>query len=70
MASLFDSRVYFKGFFYQHYKVLRPWLQKVVNLTTQKNLLPIMPLFNSGIDFGAFDPKIWVFRIRVLTLRL
>jgi hypothetical protein len=26
----------------------------------------VTPLFDLGVDFGVFDPKIWEFRVRVL----
>jgi hypothetical protein len=37
--------------------LLRPWLQKVVSLTLEKEVLPIAPLSKTGIDFCFFDSK-------------
>jgi len=41
-------------------------LQKVAIVTLKKKVLLVAPLFDLGIDFGAFGTKIWAFNARVL----
>jgi hypothetical protein len=48
-------------FFTQKYGVLKK--------KPKKHVLPVAPLFEAGVDFGVFHPKIRVFRVRVLILR-
>jgi hypothetical protein len=31
-------------------------------------MLPVAPIFETGIDFGVFYPKIWVLSVGVLIL--
>jgi hypothetical protein len=69
LAPLFDSRVDFKVFVNNITMLLRPWLQKCGNFNPPKKGATSSTTFRNGVDFGVFDPKIWVFRARVLILR-
>jgi hypothetical protein len=70
VASLFDLRVNFLQCNFNGIGCQGNDFKQVTILTTlQKRVLLVAPFFETGVDFGVFDTKIWVFYTRVLVLR-